>query len=98
MDLFAVFTFIILIVTLVSVINERTFKIPGEIAILIVSVVIFLIFKIDTFLFKFPFLINIESYLKSFNIESYLLDGALCFMLFAGASKVRFNLNFSTFI
>lgn len=91
MDLFAVFTFIILIVTLVSVINERTFKIPGEIAILIVSVVIFLIFKIDTFLFKFPFLINIESYLKGFNIESYLLDGVLCFMLFAGASKVRFN-------
>lgn len=91
MDLFAVFTFIILIVTLVSVINERTFKIPGEIAILIVSVAIFLIFKIDTFLFKFPFLIKIESYLKSFNIESYLLDGVLCFMLFAGASKVRFN-------
>lgn len=91
MNIFAIFTFIILIVTLVSVINERFIKIPGEIAILIFSVILFILIKILDLFIDIEWFNNIITYLKNFNIESYLLDGVLCFMLFAGASKVRFN-------
>ena len=91
MEIFAIFTFIILIVTLVSIINERFIKIPGEIAILIFSVILFLILKLLDYFIDFEWFNNIILNLKEFNIESYLLDGVLCFMLFAGASKVRFK-------
>ena len=70
MEIFAIFTFIILIVTLVSIINERFIKIPGEIAILIFSVILFLILKLLDYFIDFEWFNNIILNLKEFNIES----------------------------
>ena len=75
MEIFAIFTFIILIVTLVSIINERFIKIPGEIAILIFSVILFLILKLLDYFIDFEWFNNIILNLRIIFIR-------WCFMLY----------------
>ena len=87
----AFFTIIILIIVIVSIFNERFIKIPNEISILLFTIILSLILKaIDSFA-NIGFIDYAITTMKEFNFESYLLDGVLCFMLFAGASGVRFN-------
>lgn len=87
----AFFTIIILIIVIVSIFNERFLKIPNEISILIFTIILSLILKgIDSFT-NIRWINYAITTMKDFNFESYLLDGVLCFMLFAGASGVRFN-------
>ena len=91
MEFLTFFTFVILIVSLVSIFNERFINIPNEIAILIFTVILAIILKIINNYFSIGWLDTSLKNLKNFKFESYLLDGVLCFMLFAGASKVKFN-------
>ena len=85
------FTVIILIVVLVSIINDRYIKIPNEIAILIFTLFMSIILKIIDSFIEIEWVNSTINSLKDFSFESYLLDGVLCFMLFAGASEVKFN-------
>ena len=84
------FVFIVGIIVVTSIINEKKLHIQHDIALVLVS---FIISVIIIVLQKFDILkglFNID-YIKNFKFDSFLLECTLCFMLFAGASKVHLN-------
>lgn len=91
MSVLAYFSVIILLIVLIGVINEKLFHIQGDIALLLFSVLIGTIIGIAGCV---PGASSLAGQLKesiSFDFEAYLLEGVLCFMLFAGSSKVSIN-------
>ena len=91
MSFLTLFTVVILMVTVISLLNERFFKMPNDIALLLFSFAVFAVLKLIVSVFPTDGLLLVTDSLSDFSFESYLLDGVLCFMLFAGASKVHFN-------
>lgn len=91
MDFLTFFTVIILLVTAISLLNERFFKIPNDIALLLFSFLLCIVLKLAGMAFSPDKMNQITAKITGFQFESYLLDGVLCFMLFAGAGKVHFN-------
>ncbi|MGN0375853.1 MAG: cation:proton antiporter [Butyrivibrio sp.] len=91
MSFLTFFTVIIFIAVVISLLNERFFKMPNDIALLLFSFAGCVLIKIAGMFFSPGILNQALSDIKNFHFESYLLDGVLCFMLFAGASKVHFN-------
>lgn len=83
------FIILMFIIVLVGVFNERVLKMQGDIALILFSFVICGgLFAIS----QIPGMENLKANLKvigSFNFEEYLIDTVLCFMIFAGASKVN---------
>ena len=75
----------------ISILNEKWLKIPNDIALLLFSFIICAALQGASHLFSAPELHGMLAGLEGFQFESYLLDGVLCFMLFAGAGKVRFG-------
>jgi len=73
----------------IGLLNERLFHLQSDIALimfsLIVSLGLLLIRNFSTLDSLNAFIDN----LGDFGFEEYLMDGVLCFMLFAGASKVN---------
>jgi len=87
-DMLCWLTGILTIVIVVNYLNEKFFKIPVEIALLVSGVVIGTIaWYIDR---KYG-IINDPLHPNSFFLNDYLMNGVLCFMLFAGASRLRFG-------
>lgn len=91
MSFLTLFTVVIFLVTVISLLNERLFKMPNDIAILLFSFLACVLLKIIGTVSLSDWLNNMLDSLGNFRFESYLLDGVLCFMLFAGAGKVHFN-------
>lgn len=85
------FTLVIFLATGISLLNERFFKMPNDIALLLFTFLACVLVKLAGAVFPLDGLDQMLSGLNDFRFESYLLDGVLCFMLFAGASKVHFN-------
>lgn len=84
------FVFIVGIIVITSIINEKKLHMQQDIALVVVS---FIISVIVLVLQRFDILkdwFHIE-YIKNFKFDSFLLECTLCFMLFAGASKVHLN-------
>ena len=81
----------IFLITVISLLNERFFKIPNDIALLLFTFSVCAVLKIIGMIFPYDGLLFVTDSLSDFSFESYLLDGVLCFMLFAGAGKVHFN-------
>ncbi|MGN0165290.1 MAG: cation:proton antiporter, partial [Lachnospiraceae bacterium] len=75
----------------ISLLNERFFKMPNDIALLLFTFLFCVVIKATGTLFYPEILDYASGSLDSFRFESYLLDGVLCFMLFAGAGEVHFN-------
>lgn len=91
MNFLTVFTVVILFATVISLLNERFFRIPNDIALLLFSFVICVLIKLLGTLLAPAAMSRLLENWENFRFESYLLDGVLCFMLFAGAGKVHFN-------
>lgn len=91
MSFLTLFTIVIFLVTVISLLNERFFRIPNDIALLLFSFTFCAVLKIIGMVFPSDGLLQAIDSLSDFSFESYLLDGVLCFMLFAGAGKVHFN-------
>ena len=91
MSFLTLFTIVIFLVTVISLLNERFFRMPNDIALLLFSFTICVVLKIIGMVFPSDGLLRVIDSLSDFSFESYLLDGVLCFMLFAGAGKVHFN-------
>ncbi|MGM9554726.1 MAG: cation:proton antiporter [Faecousia sp.] len=91
MSFLTLFTIVIFLATVISLMNERFFKIPNDIALLLFSFALCVFVKLLGGVFAPQGLTQVVSRLNEFHFESYLLDGVLCFMLFAGAGKVHFN-------
>lgn len=92
-----IFVFLVFIIVITGILNEKKLKISNNIALLMVSFLISIVFLlgikfniIDDKLFVF-------SSLNKLHLDELLLEGVLCFMLFAGASKLQFSKFISNF-
>ena len=86
------FAFLLGIIVLFSLLNEKIFKIPNDIALVFFGFLVFVAIKIVISIFNID-LSKIEIYnlFKDFDLASFITEGILCFMLFAGSSKIKFN-------
>ena len=99
MSVLMYFAIIALLIVIISVVNEKWLHIQSDIVLVIfslgISVLLSLLGKIPQFA---SFITVLKSH-NNFDFASYLLDGVLCFMLFAGSSRVsvtKFKQNIRT--
>ena len=85
-----VFLIIILAyIVIIGTLNERIFHLQSDIALIFFSLLLSIVLLVIRFIFpESSFSILVKS-LGDFEFREYLMDGVLCFMLFAGASKVN---------
>ena len=91
MDGFLTTTVIILaFIVFLGYFNERVTKLTYEISLMLFSVILGGIFLIAGMIFSDSESIQqLLERLQIFNLESFLMDGVLCFMLFAGSCHMR---------
>ena len=99
MSVLSYFAIIALLIVLISVINEKWLHIQSDIVLILfslgISILVLLLEQIPALA---PYLVKVREQ-SDFDFASYLLDGVLCFMLFAGASRVsvtKFSQNIRT--
>lgn len=85
------FLFILFLVILFGIINERTLKISNDIALVLFSFALAIVFKILNMLGLLQYENTVVGSIAALNLQEFLMDGILCFMLFSGASEVNFN-------
>lgn len=92
-----IFIFIVFIIVITGILNEKIFKISNNIALLLVSFCISIVLLVFN---KFN-LVNGDFFIfQSINkirLDKLLLEGVVCFMIFAGASKLQFSKFVSNF-
>lgn len=82
---------ILIIIVLITTINEKKIKKPNEIIILMASLMLGIMLSIFN---KFEILAitpKIIKVLNTYRIDRVLLEVLLCFMLFSGASEIKLN-------
>lgn len=86
------------LVVFVSFFNEKITKLTYEISLMLIPIVIVAVITgISIVLNGYDHVIRIIEGVNIFNLESFLIDGALCFMLFAGSCHMRL-LDFKKYI
>lgn len=80
---------LLLMIVLIGLLNERVFHLQSDIALVLFSLVISVILLGASMLAGPGALQDFIKSLGQVHFEEYLLDYVLCFMLFAGASKVN---------
>jgi CPA1 family monovalent cation:H+ antiporter len=83
-----IFVIIIALVVVLSFFNEKITKMPTEIALMLFSTIIGILSIIATSLFKGT---DILEQAQMMDIEDFLLEGVLCFMLFAGSFRMKLS-------
>ncbi len=73
----------------IGILNERFLHMQSDIALILFSLLIALLIGVVSKFTPIPELNNFTQNIGEFGFEEYLMDGVLCFMLFAGASKVN---------
>ena len=73
----------------IGILNERIFHLQSDIALIFFSLIIALILLAVRYICPVDSLVSFTEGLADFGFEEYLMDGVLCFMLFAGAGKVN---------
>jgi CPA1 family monovalent cation:H+ antiporter len=90
MDVFHLFSILIVLVAAFAYINYRYIKLPAAIGLMLISLVfslaLLIIGQLDIGITE-----SMQSWLSKFNFSELLLDSMLSFMLFAGAIHVRFE-------
>ncbi len=85
------FVTLLLVIVLFGYINERFFKLSYEIALMFFSMIASVLLWVTAFFFDGGASYKIIERLQPVNIESFLMDGALCFMLFAGSCHMKLS-------
>ncbi len=80
---------ILLYIVCISTLNERIFHMQSDIALMFFSLLLSLVLLIAKCIFPGLSANSIVAGLGDFGFREYLMDGMLCFMLFAGAGKVN---------
>jgi len=75
----------------IGLLNERVFHLQSDIALILFSLIIALVLLAVRSFSNLESLNSFIDQLGDFGFEEYLMDGVLCFMLFAGASKVNMS-------
>lgn len=92
-----IFIFIVFIIVITGILNEKYFKISNNIALLFVSFCISIVLLVlnsfdlvsdDFFIFQS---------MNKIRLDELLLEGVVCFMIFAGGSKLQFSKFVSNF-
>ena len=82
--------FILSLIVLIGYFNEKVTKITYEISLMLFSVAIgAIILLINVIARDSSFSIDELRIIKMFNIEKFLMEGVLCFMLFAGSCHMK---------
>lgn len=90
MENFLLFLVIIFgLIVVFSLINERLFKMPEEVALLLFSVIVGVGISIVTKVNSDIVPGGLSDSINTFRIDKVLLDAVLCFMLFSGASELK---------
>ena len=85
-----VFLIIVLIfIVTIGILNEKVIHLQSDIALIMFSLIISLILLVLGRVAGIESIKKFTDNVGDFGFEEYLMDGALCFMLFAGASKVN---------
>lgn len=89
-----ILTFLIIIlvfIVCIGILNERIFHLQSDIALIFFTLIITLVLLAVKTVLPFEGVGNFIDQLGDFGFEEYLMEGVLCFMLFAGASKVNMH-------
>ncbi len=89
MNILLFLVIILAYIVVIGILNEKVFHLQSDIALIFFSLIFSLILLIMRFLLPMNSLVGFIDHLGSFGFEKYLMDGVLCFMLFAGAGKVN---------
>ena len=82
---------LLLFIVLFGLLNERVLHLTYEIALMLSATCAGVILLLGTAFMSDTPIQKVLAHLHPINIESFLLDGALCFMLFAGSCHIRIN-------
>ncbi|MBR4168577.1 MAG: cation:proton antiporter, partial [Lachnospiraceae bacterium] len=80
---------ILAFILLIGILNERLFHLQSDIALILFSLILSMLLALASKVFHITALDRFTQNIGEFGFEEYLMDGVLCFMLFAGASKVN---------
>lgn len=82
---------ILSLVCLLGFFNEKVSKLTYEISLMLFSIVISIAVLIAVTLSSGTGIEDLLKKFQTFNIEKYLMDGVLCFMLFAGSCHLKLS-------
>lgn len=90
MSLIFFVSLLLLLIVGALLVNEKWLHLQKDIATVLFSLIVCVAVLVVNRVFEIPWLRELMDYLRTFRFDDYLLNGVLCFMLFAGASKVSF--------
>ena len=90
-ELLILFTVILFLVVVLSFINEKTIKFPYEIGLVVFGFSFSLILILLESGNAIAIPTEILDLFQQFNFNDFLIHGVLCFMLFSGASRIKFD-------
>lgn len=99
MSLMEEFIVLLLFIVVIGLLNEKIFHLQSDISLLLITLIISILMSGIGKFHLWPAYDNFVQELGDIEFERYLLDCVLCFMLFAGASKVnmgKFRQNLKT--
>lgn len=82
---------ILLLVVLLGLFNEKVTKLTYEISLMLFSAIVSSVLLLAGTVLKESSAAQILENLHFLNLETFLMDGVLCFMLFAGSCHMRFG-------
>ena len=85
------FVIVVLFVVVIGIFNDKFIHMPADIAIVLFTFAVCAVFKLLIAVGIVPEDNVFTQKFALFSFNSFLMDGILCFMLFAGASKVHFS-------
>ena len=89
MSILLFFIIILVYMVFIGIINERFFQLQSDIALVFFSLILSAVLLVARMLFPGAAAINFVDSLADFGFREVLMEGMLCFMLFAGAGKVN---------
>lgn len=85
------FIVILIYIVCINILNEKLFHMQSDIALIFFTLISSAVLLILKQFVDFDFLTGYIENVSRLEFSEYLMDGVLCFMLFAGASKVNMS-------
>ncbi|MCR5304564.1 MAG: sodium:proton antiporter [Lachnospiraceae bacterium] len=81
--------FLLLLIVVIGYFNEKVTKLTYEISLMLFSVIAGLVITVITAALKGSTMSGLLSQVQVFDLEGFLMEGVLCFMLFAGSCHMK---------
>lgn len=90
MDQFLVYVVVLLLlIVVIGYFNEKVTKFTYEISLMLFAVVISMVLLLVNSVIRSVSIVEVLNNCHKINLEAFLMDGVLCFMLFAGSCHMR---------